>query len=50
MSERDEPAPEAHGVHGTQREDGKMQEEPEGTDGRDEQAWADATETGGEAS
>lgn len=49
MSESDDLSPEAHGVHGTQREDGKLQEEPAGTDGGDEKAWADATETGGDA-
>ena len=50
MSETHDPAPEAHGVHGTPREDGRMQEEPARTEGGDEEAWADATETGGEAS
>jgi hypothetical protein len=42
--------PESHGVYGgTQREDGKMQEEPSGVEGIDEQEWAEQTETGGEA-
>ncbi len=49
MSDSDEPAPESHGVHGAQREDGKMHEEPAGSEDRDETAWADATETGGDA-
>lgn len=49
MSDSDEPSPESHGVYGTQRGDGKMDEEPAGTEDRDETAWADATETGGEA-
>ena len=43
-------APESHGVYGgTQREDGKMQEEPSGAEGVDEQEWAEKTETGGDA-
>jgi hypothetical protein len=43
-------APESHGVYGgTPREDGKMQEEPSGAEGVDEEAWAEQTETGGEA-
>ncbi len=43
-------SPESHGVYGgTQREDGKMQEEPSGTDGVDEQEWEEKTERGGEA-
>jgi hypothetical protein len=41
-------SPESHGVHGTQREDSKMQEEPSGTEGIDEVAWAEQTETGGD--
>ncbi len=41
--------PESHGVHGAEREDGKMQEEPSGVDGTDEVAWAEKTETGGDA-
>ena len=53
----DQGAPESHGVYGgTPREDGKMQEEPAGTDASmtsggagDEQEWADNTETGGDA-
>jgi hypothetical protein len=54
----DQGSPESHGVYGgTQREDGKMQEEPSGTaasvangdDGPDEQEWAEQTETGGDA-
>ena len=47
--------PESHGVYGgTQREDGKMQEEPSGTEGSDgsegsgEQDWAEKTESGGD--
>ncbi len=40
---------ESHGVHGTEREDGKMQEEPSGADGVDEVEWAEKTETGGDA-
>ncbi len=47
MSEQD--APESHGVHGAEREDGKMQEEPSGAEGADEVAWAEQTETGGDA-
>ncbi len=59
MSEQsDEGSPESHGVYGgTEREDGKMQEEPAGTDatgangpgGADEREWAEQTETGGDA-
>ena len=45
----DESAPEGHGVYGTQRGDGKMEEEPAGTEAGDETSWADATETGGDA-
>ena len=45
----DDAAPEGHGVYGTQRGDGKMQEEPAGTEAHDERDWADATETGGDA-
>lgn len=45
----DSSTPESHGVHGTQREDSKMQEEPTGAEGIDEVAWAEQTETGGEA-
>ena len=45
----DHGTPESHGVYGgTQREDGKMQEEPADTNG-DEQDWADKTESGGDA-
>jgi len=40
---------ESHGVHGSEREDGAMQEEPTGTDGMDEETWADQTQTGGDA-
>ena len=40
---------ESHGVHGTGREDGKMQEAPSGVEGVDEVAWAEQTETGGDA-
>jgi hypothetical protein len=43
-------APEAHGVYGgTPREDGKMQEEPSGTESVDEELWADQTQTGADA-
>ena len=45
----DDGSPESHGVHGTQREDTKMHEEPSGAEGIDEEAWAEQTETGGEA-
>jgi hypothetical protein len=46
----DQGSPESHGVYGgTQREDGKMQEEPSGTDGADEREWAEKTESGGDA-
>ncbi len=46
----DSSTPESHGVYGgTQREDGKMQEEPSDTEGQDEVAWAEQTETGGDA-
>ena len=38
----------AHGVHGAARGDGRMQEEPTGSE-QDEQGWADATDTGGQA-
>ena len=41
--------PESHGVHGAEREDGKMQEEPSGTDGSNDVDWAEKTETGGDA-
>ena len=56
MSEQE--TPESHGVYGgTQREDGKMQEEPSGPasvangddEGSDERDWADQTQTGGDA-
>jgi hypothetical protein len=48
MSAQD--SPESHGVYGgTQREDGKMQEEPAGTEGVDDKAWAEQTETGADA-
>ena len=40
---------ESHGVHGAAREDGKLQEEPSGADGVDEEEWAKKTETGGDA-
>lgn len=43
-------AEQAHGVHGAPREDGGMQEQPPDADELDEQNWADATETGGQAS
>ena len=45
-------SPESHGVYGgTPREDGKMQEEPSGTEGpaADEQEWSEKTESGGDA-
>lgn len=42
-------AAESHGVHGAEREDGRMQEEPRGAEGADEVAWAEQTETGGDA-
>lgn len=46
----DDGSPEAHNVYGgTAREDGKMQEEPGGTEGTDEAHWAEKTETGGDA-
>lgn len=45
----DEGSPESHGVYGgTVREDGKMQEEPGGADGVDEEEWAEKAESGGE--
>ncbi len=41
--------PESHGVYGgTQREDGKMQEEPAEAEAHDEQDWAEKTESGGD--
>jgi hypothetical protein len=50
MSDADTGAPESHGVYGgTPREDGKMQEEPGGSEGGDEVGWAEDTETGGDA-
>ena len=50
MSERGEQENEgSHGVHGGVRDDGRMQEEPAESDQADVEAWADATETGGEA-
>ena len=46
----DQGSPESHGVYGgTQREDGKMQEEPSSVEGLDEQEWAEKTESGGDA-
>jgi hypothetical protein len=45
----DHGSPESHGVHAGSRGDSKMQEEPTGTEGIDEEAWAEQTETGGEA-
>ena len=45
----DQGSPESHGVHGTTREDSKMHEEPSGATSVDEEAWAEQTETGGEA-
>jgi hypothetical protein len=45
----DSGSPESHGVYGgTQREDGKMQEEPTGTEGVDDEEWAEMTQTGGD--
>ncbi len=44
----DSPTPESHGVHGAERGDGKMQEEPTGAEGIDEQEWAEQTQTGGD--
>lgn len=42
--------PESHGVTGgTPRDDGKMQEEPSGTEGSGEEEWAEKTRTGGDA-
>ncbi len=38
-----------HGVHGAPREDGAAQEEPGSAAAQDEDAWAEATETGGDA-
>lgn len=46
----DSGSPESHGVYGgTQRDDGKMQEEPSGTEGADEETQAEQTETDDEA-
>jgi hypothetical protein len=45
----DQGTPESHGVHGTQREDGKMQEEPSGAEGVDQERWAEQTQTGADA-
>jgi hypothetical protein len=45
----DQGTAESHGVHGAEREDGKMQEEPSGADGLDEEAWAEQTEKGADA-
>ena len=46
----DDDTPESHGVYGgTVREDGKMQEEPTGSEAAEEQDWAEKTETGGDA-
>lgn len=46
----DSGTPEAHGVYGgTPREDGKMQEEPSGTEGVGDEEWAEQTQTGGDA-
>ena len=48
--EREEAAAKGHGVYGgTGRDDGRLQEEPDAADEVDE-AWADKTETGGDAS
>jgi len=50
MTAEGDDSPESHGVYGgTAREDGKMQEEPTGSDTVDEQDWAETTETGGDA-
>ena len=52
-ADQDQGSPESHGVYGgTERGDGKMQEEPSGTEGPegiDEREWAEKTETGGDA-
>jgi len=45
-------SPESHGVYGgTQREDGKMQEEPSGSEseGVSDEEWAEQTQTGADA-
>ena len=45
-----DPTPASHGVYGgTTRDDGKLQEEPGGTEGVDPAEWAEMTETGGDA-
>lgn len=50
MPEPTEPeTPDAHGVHGAQRDDSKQQEEPAPSEEADNERWADLTETGGEA-
>jgi hypothetical protein len=38
-----------HGVHAAEREDGGAQEDPAPEGPQDQEAWAEATETGGEA-
>ena len=46
----DSGTPESHGVYGgTEREDGKMQEEPSGAEGGGEEEWAEQARTGGDA-
>ncbi len=39
----------AHGVHGAEREDGGAQEDPAPEGSQDTEAWAEATDTGGDA-
>jgi len=42
--------PESHGVYGgTQREDGKMQEEPSGSESLSDEEWGEQTQTGADA-
>jgi hypothetical protein len=46
----DSGTPESHGVYGgTQREDGKMQEEPTGVEGVEEDEWAEQIQTAEDA-
>ena len=50
MSEQEIPGDaEGHGVHGTERGDTGMEEEPAEPTDVDSEKWADKTETGGEA-
>ena len=52
MTDRQNPATDsspAHGVHGAAREDGGPQEDPAPEGAQDEEAWAEATDTGGDA-